>query len=220
MNDWIPSRENEFEDLCKKWVEELQTESNIVTFKWDADMCKDVANKIVSYLNAYTAYKENNSTLMRFAKDYAKKTAKAAIRQFSNTSVRFNINMDATNRLVMGIRPRESRHTPRPRPSSRPHIIITNTANRFEHRIKVINRENSTASFPDDAYGVQYAWQVGGNKPETGEELVKGKFTRRTTLIATYSEADKGKPVWYAARYENSRGEAGPWSLLAEAYVG
>jgi hypothetical protein len=99
-------------------------------------------------------------------------------------------------------------------------MVVENTRNRFEHVLKALNRETGGTAKPDDAYGVHYAWQVGGEKPSSAEDLPKGKFNRKTNLTVTYSEADKGKPAYYAACYENSKGEAGPWSPIEEAFIG
>jgi hypothetical protein len=73
---------------------------------------------------------------------------------------------------------------------------------------------------PADAYGVRYAWQVGGIKPASGADLPKSKFSRKTALIVTHTEADKGKPAYYAACYENGKGDTGPWSPVEEAFIG
>jgi hypothetical protein len=98
--------------------------------------------------------------------------------------------------------------------------VVENTRNRFEHQIKALNRETNGTAKPADAYGVHYGWQIGGKKPVSAEELPKGKFSRKTSIIVTYTEADKGKPAYYASCYENSKGENGPWSPIEEAFIG
>jgi hypothetical protein len=39
-------------------------------------------------------------------------------------------------------------------------------------------------------------------------------------LIVTHTEADKGKPAYYAACYENGKGDMGPWSPVEKAFIG
>jgi hypothetical protein len=75
-------------------------------------------------------------------------------------------------------------------------------------------------SKPADAYEVRCAWQVGGEKPASGEDLPKTKFSRKTICIVTHTEADKAKTAYYATCYENSKGDTGPWSLIIEAVIG
>jgi hypothetical protein len=44
-------------------------------------------------------------------------------------------------------------------------------------------------------------------------------FSRKTSHIYDYTEAERGKKVFYAACYENSKGEPGPWSDIIEAII-
>ncbi|MDR2517538.1 MAG: hypothetical protein LBC88_09205, partial [Spirochaetaceae bacterium] len=105
-------------------------------------------------------------------------------------------------------------------PTSQPDTVVENSVNHYEHKIKALNHATGDTSKPADAYGVRYAWQVGGEKPASGADLPKSKFSRKTTHLVTHTEADKGKPCYYAACYENSRGDTGPWSPVEEAFIG
>jgi hypothetical protein len=98
---------------------------------------------------------------------------------------------------------------------------VENTHNHYEHRVRAMNTERGDHSKPADAYGVRYAWQVGGEKPVSGENI-KGstKFSRKTTHIVQYMEADKGKTAYYSTCYENSKGDTGTWSPVEEAVIG
>lgn len=220
MKDWLSSTEKGLVVLCRKWLLFFEDESIALRFGWTEAECAAVAITITAFLKALTAYEDVNSSANRMEKDATKKTAVAAMRKFANTSVRFNEKMDEAARTEMGIRQRDTTPTIHPRPSSRPETVVENTKNRMEHNVKAISNESRGASKPSDAYGVRFGWQVGGEKPVGGEDLPKSKFSRKTSLIITYTEADKGKPAYYATCYENSKGEAGPWSLLTEAYIG
>jgi hypothetical protein len=92
------------------------------------------------------------------------------------------------------------------------------TRNHFEHRVRALDALGRAAK-PDDAYGVAFAWQVGGEKPAAGADLPKSRFSRRPSIVVSHSEADKGKPVFYASCYENSKGDQGPWSPVVEAVI-
>jgi hypothetical protein len=60
---------------------------------------------------------------------------------------------------------------------------------------------------------------VGGEKPASGSDLPKTKFSRRSTFMVTHTEADKAKTAYYATCYENSKGEQGLWSPIVEAVI-
>lgn len=44
-------------------------------------------------------------------------------------------------------------------------------------------------------------------------------FSRKTTHVFDFEEEDRGKKVYYAARYENAKGEAGPWSEVVSLII-
>ena len=73
---------------------------------------------------------------------------------------------------------------------------------------------------PADAYGVRYALQVGGERPPSGGDLPKTRFSRKTSCVVAHTEEDKGKTAWDSTCYENSKGEQGIWSPVVEAVIG
>ena len=192
----------------------------IAAFGWDQTEVTAALSKVNAYLTARNAYEMDNSTIKRLAKDEAKKEAVGAMRNFANFAIRFNKKMDAADKVFLGIHLKDAtltRHTP---PTSQPITVVENSVNHFEHKVRVVNHDTGNTSKPADAYGVRYAWQVGGTKPASGADLPKVKFSRKPVLMVTYTEADKGKVAYYASCYENSRGETGPWSPVEEAFIG
>ncbi|GMO48072.1 MAG: hypothetical protein Pg6C_10380 [Treponemataceae bacterium] len=217
--DWIPSREQDIVDLAQKWTAVLADSAKSTAFGWDSGECTEVSGKINAFLTARADYEVNDSSVKRLAKDEAKEEAIDAMRDFANSFVRFNKKMDDPAKLVMGIRPKDAVPTAHPAPSSQPETAVENTPNHFEHKVMALNHEGK-ASKPADAYGVRFAWQVGGEKPASGADLPKTKFNRKPVLIAAHTEADKAKTAYYATCYENSKGETGPWSPIEEAVIG
>jgi hypothetical protein len=53
-------------------------------------------------------------------------------------------------------------------------MVVENTTNHFEHRIRALNHTTGKTSKSADAYSVRYAWQVGGVRPASGEDLPMG----------------------------------------------
>jgi hypothetical protein len=216
-SDWIPTRE---QDLAERWKEGLSGTAKQAAVGWDAAECAGGAGKITAFLTARTAYEAVNSTGNRIAKDEAKGETVDAMRDFANSSIRFNKKMSDADKLVYGIRPADTAPAHHGTPAAQPGTAVENTRNHFEHLIRAINPERGDRSKPADAYGVRYAWQAGGEKPASGEDLPKSKFSRKTSRIVRYTEADKRKTAYYSTCYENSRGDTGPWSPVEEAVIG
>ncbi|MDR2887935.1 MAG: hypothetical protein LBV26_08055 [Bacteroidales bacterium] len=79
---------------------------------------------------------------------------------------------------------------------------------------------NSKSGKAADAYGVCFVWQVCGERPAEGGAMNSGKFSRRLEIFVSHGEPNRGKMAYYAACYENAKGESGPWSPVVEAYIG
>jgi hypothetical protein len=220
-SDWVPTREQDLVDLCQKWKLELEDPSKIATYGWDQTEVTAVLGRITAFLTSRTAYETDNSTTKRLAKDEAKEETVDAMRDFANSSIRFNKKMDDQAKLVMGIHPKDTTPTTHGTPTSQPDTVVENTVNHFEHRVRALNHETGDASKPADAYGVRYVWQVGGEKPASGADIRgQTKFSRKTAHIVLHTETDKGKPAYYATCYENGKGDTGPWSPVEEAFIG
>jgi hypothetical protein len=129
--------------------------------------------------------------------------------------------MDNAAKLAMGVRPKDTTPTPHGPPTSRPETVAENTRNHFEHKVLALNPATGKARKPADAYGVRCSWQVGGERPASGEKIRgKTQFSRKASHIVTHSEADKAQTCYYAACYENSRGGQGSRSPVEEAVIG
>jgi hypothetical protein len=220
MPDWLPAREQDFVDLCEKWKSETDDPLKVAAYGWDQTEVTTVSGKIKGFLDARGAYEADDSSAKRLAKDGAREESEAAMRDFANTSIRFNKKMDDAAKARLGVFPKDTTPTRHPAPSVRPDIVVENTSNHFEHKIRALDPANGKAVKPEGVHGVRYAWQVGGEKPASGEGLPKAKFSRNTDHDVTHTEADKGETAYYAVCYENSAGDAGPWSPIEEAVIG
>jgi hypothetical protein len=202
-----------------KWDLWLSDTAKTTAFGWDTAACTQVLLKIGNFTQARSDYEAAKTPENRLAKDEAKEEVVDAMRDFANKFIRFNDKMTDADKLHMGVHPKDTTHTTHPAPVSQPDTVVDNTVNHYEHRLRALDHETRGAAKPADAYGVCYAWQVGGEKPASGADLPKSKFTRKTTHVVTHTEADKGKTAYYAACYENSKGDQGPWSPVEDAVI-
>ncbi|MDR1053509.1 MAG: hypothetical protein LBL39_04985 [Planctomycetaceae bacterium] len=57
------------------------------------------------------------------------------------------------------------------------------------------------------------------NAPTTPEELPHSRFTRRKKELFDFDYEDRGKTVFFCVRYENAKGEPGPWGTMFSAII-
>jgi hypothetical protein len=55
--------------------------------------------------------------------------------------------------------------------------------------------------------------------PETRDVLNRSVFTRRKKEPFVFQPEDSAKRMYFCARYENSKGQAGPWSTITSAVI-
>jgi hypothetical protein len=55
--------------------------------------------------------------------------------------------------------------------------------------------------------------------PKNGQDLPHSIFTRRQKHLFDFLEEDRGKRVYFCLRYENSKGEGGPWGKIMDVVI-
>ena len=72
----------------------------------------------------------------------------------------------------------------------------------------------------DYGYKIYYgAYSDGDKLPANGEDLTKSKFTRRKKEVFEFTPADAKKTAYFCIRYENSKGETGPWGPMFSSVI-
>jgi hypothetical protein len=138
------------------------------------------------------------------------------VNSYINPNVAGTITVE--DRVDLGLHVKDTTMTHHPVPKSRPEVDVE-PAGKFEQRVTALNPATNKRAKPADAYGLRYAWQLGGEAPASPEDLPKSKFSRKTQERFSWDPSDQGKPVHYAAAYENSKGEQGPWSAVVSTVV-
>jgi hypothetical protein len=72
---------------------------------------------------------------------------------------------------------------------------------------------------PTKVHGAQILYEIRDEPPAVAEDLRHSSFATITTMVYTFTEAERGKRVYFAARWENSSGKKGPWSDVISAII-
>jgi hypothetical protein len=145
------------------------------------------------------------------ARDDAKSALLKKVRPFIQGRLEHNSKVTAADLAFMGLPVHDSKPTPHPAPSEEPLITVKVIG---ERQVEVrIERK------PSDAYGIKTVYSVTDQPPEDQEDLGHSVFSRKRANVLTFREAERGKPLYIAARYENAKGEGGPWSAIIKTMV-
>jgi len=202
-------------------------EKNIAAWKHiPADDIQSLRALYDSYAEALQATAGQHTNAQTLARNMAKDAATKSLRIFVNRYLRFDpvTNVD---RLEMDIPNRDTVLTKVPPPKTQPTGLLAfpGTGLIDLHDIRPIrNRVDDTVR-----YGVRIYYGIVGipsnsnrfrlaARPESSEELPHSVFTRRRRHRFDFT-AERGHEVFFCMRFENAKGQAGPWGKIISAFV-
>jgi hypothetical protein len=216
MADFFPKREAELVDWLKNFSQVIT--ENVTAWAIPADVASGLATKVTAYETAFLAATgENGTKALVIEKNEKRDALKAEVRTIKNKFIDYNDAVTDPNREKLGLPLRDKIPTPRPRPTSRPQLEVRPTNNR-QHTVTALNQEGKKTK-PADAHGVSFASAILNHPPVNADAIGHSFFRMKTSEVFDYNEEDRGKKVYYAACYENAKGETGPWSDIVEAIV-
>jgi hypothetical protein len=137
--------------------------------------------------------------------------------------------------ISLKLKPKNSSHTPIPPPTDQAEADISRPGEHLLmlHLRAVTNAKNDPHR---SDYGFRIYWgirPVGGattemavsakrelvNVPVSGEELPHSRFTRRKKELFDFPQEDRGKTIYFCIRFENAKGEPGPWGPLFSTII-
>jgi hypothetical protein len=118
--------------------------------------------------------------------------------------------------LAMGLQPKD--HSPSPTPKQSPEIEIF-TPSPGVLKIRTLGRDEEGHGKPKGVHGAELRWTFAETPPVNWSELTRNEIVTRSPLYLAFSGHDRGRRIYLAARWENSRGAKGPWTEIMSAVV-
>jgi hypothetical protein len=216
--DWLPSRERDLADLCQKWKTGLENPANVTNFGCKHAEVTETLAKAAAFLTSRTAYEEVDSTANRMAKDEAKDAAKGALRDFANSSIRYNKQMKDEDKLVYGIRPADRTATPAGEPETYPEAEPDTSIIR-QVRINFWDSATKTRGKPHGVHGAEIRWAVLDHAPAAVEELSNSDFDTASPLTLKFDESRRGQRLYFCLRWETNTNVKGPFGEIHSAVI-
>jgi hypothetical protein len=137
--------------------------------------------------------------------------------------------------ISLELKPRDTTPTPVPPPTTQAEADISRPG---VHLLELHLRPVS--GFPPDPHRSDYGYRIyygvvppGGTTvevatspkrelmrvPVSGDDLPFSKFTRRKKELMDFAQEDSGKTAYFCIRYENTKGQPGPWGPLFNAVI-
>ncbi|MDR1337048.1 MAG: hypothetical protein LBK22_09485 [Tannerella sp.] len=216
--DYIP-RNDEMFDILQNNVYAATTAN---ASKWRIPV-KSIAELDASRTRWQTAVAAiRNPALHTPAATQEKNDAKAAytaeLRPFIQGQVMHNPHVSDSERLSMGLPVYDKTRTPAQAPGSRTEMEI-DFSQIAKHTLRVRDSELKGAGKPKHVIGFEVWRRVGGTAEPALEEMQLVAMAVRSPYTIEYTSGERGRTVWYATRWINSRGEKGPWSEIVSAII-
>jgi hypothetical protein len=124
------------------------------------------------------------------------------------------------DRDAMGITVYDTIPTSVPEPRGQAFAEVTYLG-KTQHLL-TLQHVSSTPSDPKSEHGFRIFCKVcahGEPIPQSGMDLTESRFSRQKKVQFSFTPEDSGKTAYYAVRYENSKGQSGPWGPLFSAII-
>ena len=151
-------------------------------------------------------------------KNEARKALEKAIRSFIKEYLAYNHVVSDADRDNLGLPVYKTTRTPIAAPTSVPEFMPDSSVIR---RLTIHFRDNGSLSNakPAGVHGAEIRWGILDAAPPSIDALTHSAFDTRTPFTMEFDESDRGKSVYFCLRWENAKGEKGPWSEIMMAFV-
>ena len=151
-------------------------------------------------------------------KNELRKAFEAEIRRVVKSYITYNPAVTDADRDNMALPVHKTTHTPAPVPSAAPEFRVdTSVIRRLTVHFQA--QGSKTKAKPAGVHGCEVKWAILPAQPATMDELIHSSFDTNSPLTLEFGEPERGKSIYLCLRWENNRGEKGPWSDIAMAIV-
>jgi hypothetical protein len=218
MADFVPASDANLDTYANNFVTTIN--ANLADYGLVAADTTAVAAALAAWSPAYDAVAPAEAAFRAAvtAKDSTKESLVASIRALAKV-IQSKPSVTDEAKSAIGITIADTTKTPVPVPTTAPTAMIEQT-NRLQHTVNFADSTTPTSKAkPAGVRGAQVWVKIGTTPPASVSELHYLATDTRTPYVAQFDQADAGKTAYYWLRWENTKGETGPWSAVASATI-
>ena len=215
--DYIPHQDGAF----LEWAVNLlsYTAANKERFGIAEAAITPLQTELAAYQTAHAAaIAPNHGKADTTAKNEARDSLKSALRRFVNAHLRYNEAVSDSDKNKLGLHIPDGKPSPVSAPATRPEFEIDLSQFR-QLRVSFHDQDSSRRGKPAGVHGAEIRWDFHDAPPAEVEELSHSEFATKTPHTLGFTEGQRGKRVYICLRWENSKGDKGPWGELLNAIV-
>jgi hypothetical protein len=98
--------------------------------------------------------------------------------------------------------------------------VITRLIGHLGFSLGTYDSENKVRKHkPAGQHGAEFRWTLSESPVDSIDLFEHSDFTTKTDYVLDFKNPERGKTLYFAARWENRRGEKGPWSPIYSAII-
>jgi hypothetical protein len=214
----IPKKDSEF-DVVQEVISAKAT-ANISQWRLDQQWMTDkfIPSSQLWRL-AWGSYKDpmTRTSLITYEKNEARRKYEPLL-SFLVQNMEYSTYISDDELAEMGIYRKSSTHVPSPIPKFAPGYKTSSRGHR-NLEFDFFNAETGKKGKPRGVHGAEFRWAILDVPPTDVEELIHSSFDTRTPFLLDFKESERGKTVYFCLRWENTRGEKGPWSDISNTII-
>jgi hypothetical protein len=209
--DYIPRKEKEL----VVWLKNFSQKITIYAQLWNVPLSAtdDVNTKTGKFDTALTVAEDpRHSSVDISKKNTAKDEATDAARSFYMQYIVGNKSVTEDQRIDCGLPVYDDTRTPADIPDFFPMLEDFSHPAVGQVKLNTVDSKEKKKTKPKSVQGVEVRSAVRAEKLEFVEEMDRSDFTTKTYIVLDLGDKMVGKFLTFFFRYENTRGQKGPWS--------
>jgi hypothetical protein len=214
--DYVPKSDEKFLD----WAKNLYSVASSGYTNWQIPNPQGVFKSLLdNYASAFhITQSPNRGKIDVLQKNESRDALKSVIRSYAKAYLMFNPLITDSEKESMGLHLHLSKSSTIPPPSTYPEAEIDSSILR---QLTIHFRDNGSRrrGKPKGVHGVEIRWELLPAPPVSIEDIKNSVFNSRSPQTFVFEENKRGQTVYFCLRWENSKGEKGPWGEIYSAII-
>jgi hypothetical protein len=215
--DYIPTNDGKF----LSWVKNLFAYMMAHAIEWNLNPSSwlHIEPMITTYDDALTkAADPNRGKADVRVKNQTRDALKKEMRKYVKGFLEYNPLVTDDDRKRMGLPVHDRKPTPASDPDTLP-VATVKTPSPGVFECHFIDSKSGKKAKPAGVHGCEFRWAIADTTPTDWQQLVNSSFSTRTPIRISFEGSYRGKILYFALRWENTRGVKGPWTEIMKTFI-
>jgi hypothetical protein len=217
--DYIPKTDAEFHLWQANFISYASGKSR----EWNIpdDVFPGLENLQTTWDRAFSIAEnpETRTTAAVTTKNNTKKLFKLQLRTDIKAYITYNPAVTDADRDNMKLPIHKTTRTPAPVAKNAPDFELDSSVLRRLTIHFFASSEKKSKAKPEGQHGVEIRWVISDTPVVNIENLLHSSFNTRSPFTLEFKGEDRGKTVYFALCWENTRGEKGPYSGIVSTII-